>query len=210
MPTIFATSYFPPAIQYSEYIKADEVWIDGFEHFPKQTFRNRSYIMTANGIFMLSIPLENRKNHQYSRDIKISHAEDWQKVHWRTISNAYQKSPFYEFYDDKIERLFNLKKHQYLLDLNLEIEDCIDKILKVEIERKLTSEYLTVNGNNWSDYRTQISPKNKTINNQIIQPNYLQVFADKQPFEKNLSILDVIFNLGPESVSHLKQMALKN
>jgi hypothetical protein len=210
MPAIFATSYFPPAIQYSEYLKADEILIEGFEHFPKQTFRNRSYIMTANGIFMLSIPLENRKNHQYTKDIKISHAEDWQKVHWRTISNAYQKSPFYEFYDDKIERLFNLKKHQFLLDLNFEIEECIDSILKVEIERKLTSEYMTVDGNYWSDFRTQISPKNKTLNDQIIQPNYLQVFADKQPFEKNLSILDVIFNLGPESVSHLKQLALKN
>jgi hypothetical protein len=210
MSSIFSTSYFPPAIQYSEYLKANEIWIEGSEHFPKQTFRNRSYIMTANGVFLLSIPLENRKNHQLTKDIKISHAEDWQKVHWRTISNAYQRSPFYEFYDDKIERLFNLKKHQFLIDLNFEIEECLDKILKVEINRKITTEYFNNDIGNWSDFRTIISPKNKTLENQIIQPNYLQVFADKLPFVKNLSILDVIFNLGPESVSHLKQITLKD
>ncbi|MBR9833072.1 WbqC family protein [bacterium] len=206
MTTLFSTSYFPPAIQYSEYLKADTCLIEAFEHFPKQTFRNRTYIMTANGVFMLSVPIENRRNHQFTKDIKISYAEEWQKLHWRTISNAYQRSPFYEYYDYKIEPLFSQKKHSFLLDLNLEIENTIDQILKVDINRQKTTEFYTVGTNTFRDLRAIISPKNKFLHSQILESSYLQVFADKFPFQQNLSILDVIFNLGPESITHLKQI----
>jgi len=206
MPTLFSTSYFPPAIQYSEYLKADTCLIEAYEHFPKQTFRNRTYIMTANGVFMLSVPLENRKNHQFTKDVKISYAENWQKLHWRTISNAYQRSPFYEYYDYKIEPLFSQKKHTFLLDLNLDIENTINQILKVDIIRQKTTDFHPIGTDTFRDFRTIISPKNKSLQSNISEPSYLQVFADKYPFQQNLSILDVIFNLGPESISHLKQI----
>ncbi len=205
MNSIFSTAYFPSAIQYSEYLKADKIIIEAFEHFPKQTFRNRTSIMTAGGVFDLSVPLDKRKNHQLTKDIKINYAEDWQTWHWRTIKTAYQKSPFLEFYEDPIKSLFFDKKFDYLLDFNLNIENQIDSILKTTIHRNISKEFLQ---NYDKDFRNIISPKNSELKHNIQQGNYYQVYSDRIAFEKNLSILDIIFNLGPESVSHLKAMKL--
>tara|TARA_R110002049_G_scaffold251627_2_gene426006 strand:+ start:3402 stop:4034 length:633 start_codon:yes stop_codon:yes gene_type:complete len=203
--SLFATAYFAPAIQYSEYLKADKIYTEIHEHFPKQTYRNRTYIMTANGIFALSIPLAGRKNHSLTKDIKISQAEDWQKLHWKTIENAYQRSPFFEYYDSKVAELYTKSKHTYLIDFNNEAESIISEILKVELSKENTKTFVPENDESYRDLRL-ITPKNRELPELITENSYLQVFADKYPFEPNLSILDVIFNLGPESVSHLKQM----
>jgi len=204
--TLFPTAYFAPSIQYSAYLKSEKIEIEIHEHFPKQTFRNRAYIMTANGVFTLSIPLSGRKNHTLTKDIKISTEEDWKKLHWKTIENAYQRSPFFEFYDTKIEKLYH-SKHQFLIDFNQEAESIIADILKVNFDSNFTKDFVPVDNNNYSDLRL-INPKNKDLPLMITENPYLQVFADKFPYSPNLSILDVIFNLGPESTSHLKQMAL--
>lgn len=203
MCAIFSTAYFPAAIQYSEYLKSETVLIEAFEHFAKQTYRNRTTVMTANGIFDLIVPLDKRKNHQYTKDIKINYVEDWQRWHWRTIKNAYLKAPFFEFYEEKINSLFFKNKFDFLLDLNLHIENEIDSILKVSIDRKLSIEYIK---NYERDFRTIISPKNMELHSKITQNQYFQLYSDRIEFVKNLSILDIIFNLGSESVSHLKSM----
>ncbi len=205
--SIFSTAYFAPAIQYSEYLKTDEIYIEIHEHFPKQTYRNRTYIMTANGIFTLSIPLAGRKNHSLTKDIKISDAENWRSLHWKTIENAYKRSPFFEYYDRKISELYLGKKHTFLIDFNQSAEAIVTDLLKIDLNQKNTSTFVMEDDDEYKDLRL-ISPKNKNLPKLITEPSYLQVFADKYPFESNLSILDVLFNLGPESVSHLKQMKI--
>lgn len=206
--SIFSTAYFAPAIQYSEYLKAEEIYIEVNEHFPKQTYRNRTYIMTANGVFALSIPLAGRKNHSLTKDIKISEAEDWRSLHWKTIENAYRKSPFFDYYEHSLNQLYRGKKHSFLIDFNESAEEIIFDLLKIKIKRENTSNFITENDEQFKDLRL-ISPKNKDLPNLITEPTYLQVFADKFSFESNLSILDVLFNLGPETVSHLKKMQIE-
>lgn len=205
--SLFATAYFAPAIQYSEYLKADKIAIEIHEHFPKQTYRNRTNIMTANGPFALSIPLAGRKNHSLTKDIKLSKAEDWKTLHWKTIENAYKRSPFFEYYENKINKLYTSSNHSYLIDFNHEAEAIVEDILKVSFVKENTKDFIEENNPNYKDLRL-ITPKNRELPKLITESSYLQVFADKYPYTPNLSILDVIFNLGPESIVHLKQMSL--
>lgn len=195
---LLAVAYFPPIEFYCHLAKSNSIIIEQKEHFIKQTYRSRCSILGANGPLDLSIPIEKHPNNTPIRDIKISYTTEWQKQHWRSIVSAYNSSSYFMYYDYELEPFFQ-KKHTYLFDLNMEIMNKLNKLLKIPVDYTLTSEYKALDPT-YSDFRHLISPKTKP---ELLIKNYNQVFDQKFGFIENLSILDLLFNQGPHSKEFL-------
>jgi len=201
---LFSSAYFPPLIHFAWLYQAKDIQIEQFETYPKQTYRNRCNILTANGLQSLSIPVIKPFGAKtLSRDVKISYDEPWQQLHWRAIKTAYNSSPFLLYYEDEL-KLFLKKKHPFLLDLNEAVILLINSLMDWEISFKRTGEFVFPNEiPPGEDKRFVLTPKNTITYN---LPSYIQVFSDQYPFFENLSILDLIFNLGPEAESYLMKI----
>lgn len=190
---LLSTAYLAPIEYYKVMLNAESVFLEQCEYYQKQSYRNRCRILTANGVMDLTIPVVN-KGKQTIKDIEISEHDDWQLKHWRALESAYSSSPFFEFYMDDIFPFYS-KKWKYLWDFNLEINHKIFEILELEFQYKLTSFYEN-SSTVFADYRNSIHPKANTANN---LKSYYQVFGQKFGFQSNLSIIDLLFNMGPES-----------
>ena len=201
---LLSTAYFAPIQYYSEFLKADKVYIEQFENFIKQTYRNRCVILGGNGPIQLIVPVvKGRGAKILIKDLKISYDTDWQRNHWRTIFSAYNSSPFFEYYKDDIWPFFE-KKYVFLLDFNMQIHKIICELLEIENIAVLTEDFEKV-PESTLNFRESISPKNKKhIADDFMPVNYTQVFSDKLGFVPNLSILDLLFNEGPNSFSILE------
>ena len=172
------------------------------DNYQKQTFRNRTYISNDRGKHILSIPIihAGRANgRQKYKDVLIDNSYPWQRQHWRTLETAYRTSPFFEFYEDDIKPLYH-QTYDSLLDFNLKTIETIFECLQLEIPIEKTLAYETISKDK-EDFRFLISAKYKPQLN--IEP-YTQVFGDRHGFTPNLSILDLLFNLGPNSIQYLK------
>jgi len=203
---ILSMAYFPPVEYILKAYSAGGIFIDGHEHYIKQTYRNRCYILAANGKLALTIPvIKTEGNHTPANKILIDYSERWQQNHWRAIQSAYNSSPFFLFYQDEIRPFFETK-HEYLFDLNLSILRVMLAQLGlstiIETSNSYQKEY-----EGMADYRNSISPKLETS---IELPPYFQVFDNKFGFTPNLSILDLLFNLGPEVLGYLDTVVQKN
>lgn len=197
MKILLPIFYLPPISWFSEFLKEEnEVILEQFENFPKQTYRNRTTIFGANGKLSLIIPIHHTGK-RCVKDLEISYAEDWQKVHWKSIKNAYQSSPYFEYYEDKLEKIFS-EKPKTLLEFNLKALEIILAILKSEKEYIFTDEYRKHPEN--IDFRNSFSAKKDS---EYEMDNYYQTFSDKFGFIKNLSIIDLICNIGPESATYI-------
>ena len=173
-----------------------------YESFQKMSFRNRMVLAGSNGLVTLSVPLEKgRDQKQPIRDVRISYSLPWQQQHWRTIESCYNRSPFYEFYRDGLERIFS-SRPVYLLDLNRDVQQWLWKVLKVPAGFSETSSYQTQILENSFDARNRWMPKNFRSDHGSIR--YRQVFEDRIGFQPNLSILDLLFCMGPSAHSLLK------
>jgi hypothetical protein len=200
---LLSTAYFAPIQYYSEFMKADKVYIEQFENFIKQTYRNRCVILGGNGPIQLIVPVvKGRGPKILIKDLKISYDTDWQRNHWRTIFSAYNSSPFFEYYKDDIHHFF--KSHfRFLLDFNMQINQTICELLEFENNAQLTDDFEKV-PEGTANFREAISPKHKkNIANDFNCVKYTQVFSDKLGFVPNLSILDLLFNEGPNAYSVL-------
>ena len=204
MPLILPTSYFGSIFQFAIIVQNHTYHVDGLEHFIKQSFRNRCEIYGANGKLKLIVPLEKWKNHSLTQEIRISYDENWQLQHWRSIESAYRTSPYFEFYEDDLKPLFFLKESS-LLEYNQQVENELKALLQIGTKHQLTSTYEP----SAPDWRKIIHPKNDEILEKIDFPNYIQVFESKFGFIPNLSILDLIFNLGPNSKNYLENISLE-
>lgn len=201
-----STAYFAPIQYYCKLIQYSEVLIEQWENYAKQSYRNRCNIYGANGILSLSIPVSKATNKKIlTKEVKISYDTNWQKLHWKGIESAYKSSPFYEYYIDDISRFFS-KKWIYLLDLNMEIQNEICNLLEVEVPLKLSSDFMPKGDPQYDDFRDIIHPKaSKAVVDPSFSPKeYTQVFSEKDGFIQNLSILDLIFNLGPDSLNYIE------
>ncbi len=197
---LLSTAYLPPISWFKEVIQAESVFIEAFETYPKQTYRNRCKIMGANGVLPLSIPLSKVSGMKTRiKDMEIFYDEPWQRLHWRSIDAAYSNSPFYLYYKDELQIFFE-KKYRFLLDYNMEILSVLNKQLGIKKSFDLTLEYMH-DPEGILDLRNSISPKHQT-KTATFTP-YYQVFAEKHGFVKDLSIIDLLFNEGPAALSHL-------
>ncbi len=181
----------------------DIVW-EVNDNFQKQTYRNRCYICTDQGKHMLTIPIQHvggNQGRQKYRDVKLDNSSNWQRQHWRTLQTAYRTSPFFEFYEDDLVPIFE-KPTTYLLDLNFKIIDFLSDSLGVENQNNKTLTY-NVSIEKDTDLRHFVSAKQKI---QFKQPTYNQVFGDRHGFIENVSIVDLLFNEGPNSLSYLRQL----
>ena len=193
---LLPTAYFPPVSYFTVLNANPRVSIEFFEHFVKQSYRNRCCIYSPNGKQNLVVPLEQRSERTLVKDIKIAYTEDWARNHWRSLEAAYRRSAYFEYYEDDIAPLILGKKHTYLIDLNQEITSLLLKILKISCVLEQTPNYTKVE---IGDFRDKFSPKNPPV---TTLP-YSQVFDNKFGPIPDLSILDLLFNQGPRSIDFL-------
>lgn len=199
------TAYFPPIQYFSKIVKYNKVIIEQYESYGKQSYRNRCDIYGANGKLTLSVPvLEGAKKKVLTKDVKIEYVTNWQKIHFKSIESAYRRSPFYEYYIDDIEPLFQ-KNYGYLLDFNNSILEVVNEILEIYPDIEMSNDYYEET-NGLVDWREGIHPKKskRVEDSDFISEEYTQVFSDRSGFVPNLSILDLIFNKGPEAIDYLE------
>jgi WbqC-like protein family. len=202
---LLSTTYLGPIQYYSKLISADEIVIERFEHYPKQTYRNRCLIYSANGPQTLSIPISRGEELKiYTKDVRIDYAMNWQKIHFKAIESAYRCSPYYEFYIDDLQPFFE-KKYEFLYDLNISILNKILEIIGLTCTFKESNDYMVPEPGD-TDLREIIHPKKRMYqpDSAFDAPVYHQVFEPKFGFIPNLSIIDLLFNTGPEASVHLK------
>lgn len=188
--------YFPPIQLYSSIAQNNTVVFETHETYVKQTVRNRTTILTANGPLRLTLPVKKLAgNHTRTEEIVIDYTSGWNKIHWRAITSAYSKSPFFLYYQDELEAVL-MKPCNRLIDLNLQLIAVINRFLKIKSSLYLTGDFIKNYGEDITDLR--YSKEKGTI-----QPPYYQVFSDRFAFVPDLSILDLLFNLGPEAKEYL-------
>lgn len=203
MKILLPIFYLPPVSWFAVFLKEeDEIVLEQYENFPKQTYRNRANIYGANGRLSLIIPTRHTGK-RVLKETEISHRENWQQLHWKSIKTAYQRSPYFEFYEEKIEKIFEFKTDS-LIEFNLNALKIIQDILKTEKAYSLNNDYVKIPLE--ENYREKFSAKKET---EFEMEEYYQTFSDKLGFEKDLSILDLICNKGPETLTYLKNIQTK-
>jgi hypothetical protein len=201
MPIVYlSTAYLAPIQYYSKLANFDKIHIETKENYPKQTYRNRCLIATANGIQALTVPVEKPKTLKCpTQDIHISNHGNWRHLHWNALVSAYNMSPFFEYYADDF-RPFYENRHRYLMEYNEALQAMICSLLDLQPSITHTETYESEVKN---DFRTAIDPRHSKPDTTFTSHPYYQVFHDKHGFIPNLSIVDLLFNMGPESVLFL-------
>ena len=196
---IISTAYLPPVAYFSLIAGADEAFVEKEENYIKQTYRNRCYILTADGPQILSVPVYLGSFHKtVIKDIRIDYSKRWQQIHLRAMKAAYSSSPWFEFYFDRIEQIIS-EGHEFLIDLNMELISLINNVLSINASVEYTSHFEPVTSEP-NDYRYTISPKRSDKRENRA---YRQVFQYGKGFVPDLSIIDLIFNMGPDSNHYL-------
>jgi hypothetical protein len=196
---LLPTAYLAPISYYAILLQDPNCRIELHEHFIKQSIRNRCNIYGANGKLRHSIPKQRKGSSKtIIENLKISYRNNWQKQHWNAIESAYNSSPFFKYYKDELKPFFE-EKEEYLVNFNSKLQNVVLSMLQQENMIKNTTEYL--HKGDFFDLRNYTwELKN--------QKKYDQVFMEKQGFIPNLSILDLLFNLGPESIDYLNNIDL--
>ena len=212
MKAILATTYFGPLHWYQKLNRFDGVLMEQHEHFLKQTYRNRCIIATTQGLQALTVPVEAPVGEGVAlskteiKDVRISNHGKWRTEHWNALQSAYGESPFFEFYEDDIRPFFE-DRWEFLLDFNMAITEKMCELLDIHPHITLTESYqnsLPI-GEGWgeTDFRTIIHPKHPQEDSDFSPKPYYQVYKERFGFLPNLSILDLLFNMGNEAVLYL-------
>ena len=227
---LLSTTYFGPVQWYQKLHRAEDVQIEQWESFQKQTYRNRCLIATTQGIQALTVPTE-RGGSPLIKDTRISDHGNWRHLHWNALQSAYGESPFFEYYQDDIHPFFE-QRWDYLLDFNEAIRTKICELIDIQPRVVLTENFLCpaeikeikesafgtgyapkseanisqisfISAGQNIDFRSAIRPKNPLPDPDFEPKPYYQVYQQKHGFLPNLSILDLLFNMGPESIFYL-------
>lgn len=203
MVSLLATTYFGPVQWYQKLNQSDRCLIERHDHFIKQTYRNRCVIATTNGLQALTVPIERFEGaHCAMLNIRISDHGSWRHLHWNALQSAYGESPFFEFYADDIRPFFE-RRWDFLVDFNMEITQKMCELLDIQPHITLTDAYASAEDVGVTDYRDVIRPKTPLPDNSFQPRRYYQVYEQKHGFQPNLSVLDLLFNEGPEAVLYL-------
>lgn len=198
---LLPAAYFGNIEYFSLLLSADKILMENHEHFIKQTYRNRCEIYGANGKLDLIVPIKRGRSERIVMNKAIiDNTSNWQKLHWRSIESGYRRSPYFEYYEDKFLSLFE-RKFETLMELDSEITRFILSLLKENREITWTSTY-EKDYPDTKDLRLHFDPKKRES---FQHTKYTQVFENKTGFISNLSILDLLFNTGPQGVSILKK-----
>lgn len=202
---LLSTTYFGPVQWYQKLNAGHTVYIEACETYAKQTFRNRCVIATANGTQALTVPVERPADIELNRcpirDLRISDHGRWRQLHWNALQSAYSESPFFEYYADDLRPFFE-RHYDYLFDYNMAIIETMCELLDVRPDIRLTCDYVPSDflHPGTIDYREAITPKHPADDPDFTPRPYYQVFASRTGFIPNISILDLLFNMGPEGV----------
>ena len=215
MKALLSTTYFGPVQWYQKLYRHEEVEIEQWESFQKQTYRNRCLIATTQGVQALTVPVERKeesgkRKENTIKDMRISDHGNWRHLHWNALMSAYGESPFFEYYQDDIRPFFE-KRWDYLFDFNEAIREKMCELLDIQPKVTFSSTYhhpadisLTSHLSPLtSDYREAIRPKHPLPDPDFEPKPYYQVYQQKHGFLPNLSILDLLFNMGPEGIFYL-------
>jgi len=188
--------HFLPSIAWFSLFSKYDCEIESFESYRKGSYRNRCHILGPNGLQRLTVPLKKGKNNLRIKEVELAYDMPWQKNNWNSIQTAYGKSPFFEYYEDDLKAVF-LTPKEFLFDYNIDLIKVIIESLDLDLDLKFTHDFQKT-PTEILDFRNQITPKK--IPNDVKLVAYEQVFEAKYGFVKNLSILDLLFCKGPESV----------
>jgi len=203
--TLLHPAYFGNIIFYATYVQAEGVVFEVCDNFQKQSYRTRTKIATATGVLQLNIPIihsRNKEGHQRTTDVRIENKFHWQRDHWRSLKVAYQTSPFFEYYEDQLYPLYH-KTFEKLMDFNLSAHKLVLDCLQVDALYSFTDSY--EKNPSIRDLRILANAKKEPIPNLKI---YHQLFQDKHGFLSNLSIMDLLFNEGPNALIYLENVDL--
>lgn len=197
MDILIHPNYFPNIHQFTQIIKANNILFEVSDNYQKQTFRNRTYIYGANGKLGLFIPvIHSHKNRELFKDVKISYESNWMDLHLKSLQSAYRSSPYFEYFEDDFIKLYS-KKEKFLADFNIKCIKLISNLLDLDLDFKISNEYVEKT-NDIIDLRDLSNARKEK---KIETPKYIQVFESKHGYLNNLSIIDLIFSEGPNSVS---------
>lgn len=197
---VFPMFYLPP-IEYFVHFNQhkQDILMERDEHLVKQTYRNRAHIYSPDGLLALVVPVvKGSKVHTHVRDVKISYDFNWQRLHWMSLQACYRRSAYFEYYEDDFARFYE-DKFEYLFDFNEQLLDMILNRAKIKANITNTDEYQRDYPDRM-DYRASFNAKKEPA---FEQKAYFQVFEDRKGFIKNLSIVDLLFSQGPQTINYL-------
>ena len=206
---LLSIAYFAPIQYYYCLVRYGNVVIERHENYSRQSYRNRCRIYTANGLLDLVVPVVKTEKPKIPiAQVEISYDTLWQKQHFKAIESAYRRSPFYEYYIDELTTFFNCR-HRFLYEFNMQIMQTVCTLMKIPFSVQESQEYV-ISAEGIIDLRNRIHPKMNQGNTYetFVPPHYTQVFADRQGFKPNLSILDLLFNTGPEAKNLLSTSSI--
>lgn len=218
---LLTTAYFPP-IEYLAAI-ANEcrfnpgmtevepavVYIEACEHYVKQSWRNRCRFYAADGAQTLNFPVRHEDFGKPISQMRIDWKTDWLTRHERAIISAYRTSPYFEYYQDELFAILD-SRPELMLDFNTQILRFFLRKIGIPADIRFTSEWeaVTIEGHKVTDLREAIHPKrpNTILKDLGLERPYWQVFSPKYGFIPGLSIMDLLFNEGPDSICYLKEL----
>ena len=200
---LLSSAYCAPIQWYQKLNRYDAVVVEQYDNFLKQTYRNRCLIATANGTQTLTIPVEKGDSDKcLMRDVRISDHGNWRRLHWNALATAYGDSPFFDYYVDDL-RPFYEQRFAFLLDFNMQMTAKLCELLDITPNISLSEEYVKDVESGVDDFREVIRPKHPMPDADFIPKPYYQVYAQRHGFIPNLSILDLLFNMGNEALFYL-------
>ena len=226
MAKLLSTAYFPPISYFAAMaeemsglidrkdgggsceLSPSVVYIEACENYQKQSYRNRCRFYAADGVQALSFPVihEGGTYKHPVKDIKIDYSTPWLQQHKRAIVSAYRTSAYFEYYQDELFEILDSMPEK-LIDLNMALLKFFIEKIGLKVDLRMTEEY-SQGGAGCDDLREVIHPKrpDTILADLKLEKPYFQVFAPKHGFKSNLSIMDLLFNEGPDSILYLKKL----
>lgn len=208
MPVLIESQFFPPIESIARMLQDGEVVIDAHEKYVRRSYRNRCHIAGPNGMLRLSVPLIGGKSERLpTREKRISYEEDWQKLHWMSLCSCYRRSPYFEYYEDKLFPLFE-QRYETIIELGVETLKWVNTQLNLGLHIRL-SKSDEPGFEKMTNLRSKINPLKDNDLGGYKDPVYHQVFENKLAFIPGLSILDLIFAEGPQAKQRLVETTVE-
>lgn len=207
MTALIEAHYLPSIAYFTAILSAQEILLERYEHYEKQTYRNRCRIKTADGVGQLTVPTTSKHGKVIITDVRLDYTQKWLNNHWRTVQSAYGKAPFFEYYADDLHSIL-FKKVSFLYELNRLLLSMCLTWLKLDMPVKETEYYTQTVSDNVLNLRSAITPKKLEQCYQFYYPvMYNQVFGNT--FVENLSLIDLVFCEGPGALKIIQASAIQ-